>query len=133
MPIVVDQIEQSKPGDELLFGSQPERGGAAVFFEDDGETGYFYACETVNGPILDALHIYNVAAIRDRDRPSEYKIGWSPSGRQAILMINGYSHAVFDFDGQKGWCRSGFPPAPSNGKWSLDGHGWNESCLASFR
>ncbi|MBK8980609.1 MAG: DUF2251 domain-containing protein [Planctomycetes bacterium] len=131
MAVIVDRVEQGKPGDELLLGSQPEDGRAAVVFEDDGETGYFYACESVNGPILDALHIYNVASVTDRDRPSEYKIGWSPSGRQAVLMINGYPHAVFDFDRQKGWCRNGFPP--SNEKWSLDGHDWDESCLAAFR
>ena len=71
MPLKVDQVEESKPGDELLVGSQSENGRAAVVFEDDGETGYFYACETMNGPILDALHIYNVEAIKDRDRASE--------------------------------------------------------------
>jgi hypothetical protein len=132
MPVVVDQVEQSKPGDGLLVASQSEDGRVAVVFEDDGETGYFYACETVNGPILDALHIYDVAAVKDRDRPSEYKIGWSSPGRQAILVINGHPHAVFDFDVQKGWCRSGFPLPPSNHKWSRDGHDWDESCLACF-
>lgn len=82
-------------------------------------------------PILDALHIYDLASVKDREHPSEYKIGWSPSGRQAVLMINGYPHAVFDFDGKKGWCRSGFPP--SNERWSPDGHDWDESSLAKFR
>jgi hypothetical protein len=130
MAVIVDQVEHGKPGSELVLGSQSEAGWAVVF-EDDGENGYFYACETVNGPILDALHIYNVASVTDRARPSEYKIGWSPSGRQAILMINGYAHAVFDFDGRKGWCRSGFPP--SNETWSTDGHEWHESCLTTFR
>ena len=131
MPVIVDQVEHGKPGDQLLLGSQSQDGRGAVVFEDDGETAYFYACETVNGPILDALHIYNVAAVKDRERPSEYKIGWSPSGRHAVLMINGYPQAVFNFDGEKGWCRSGFPP--SNERWSLDGHDWDESCLATFR
>jgi len=133
MPLKVDQVEESKPGDELLFGSQSEDGHAAVLFEDDGETGYFYARETLNGPILDALHIYSVKAVKDRDLASEYKIGWSASGRQVMLMINGYPHAVFDFDGRKGWCRSGFPRPPSGKEWSLDGHDWDESCLASFQ
>jgi hypothetical protein len=133
MPVVVDQVEQSKPGDGLLIGSQSEQEAYAVAFEDDGQTGYFYARKSMNGPILDAVHIYDVTAVKDRDRVSEYKIGWSPSGRQAVLMINGYPHAVFDFERQKGWCRSGFPPAPSNEEWSVDGHAWDESCLANFR
>lgn len=132
MPVVVDHVEQSKPGDELFLASESEDGSAAVVFEDDGETGYFYAHESINGPILDVLFVYYVASVKDRDRPSEYKIGWSSLGRQAILMINGYPHAVFDFDGRKGWCRSGSPPSPGNDRWSRDGHDWDESCLASF-
>jgi len=131
MPVIIEQVEQGKPGDELFLSSQSTNGCAAVVFEDDGETAYFYALETENGPILDALHVYNVAAVKDRDRLSEYKIGWSPSGRQAILTINGYPHAVFDFDGRKGWCRTGSPPG--NERWSLSGHDWDESCLARFR
>jgi len=133
MPVIVDQVELRTPGDEFLVGSQSEDGRAAVVFEADGETAYFYACAFLNGPILDALHVYNVAAVEDRDRQSEYKVGWSASGRHAILMINGYPHAVFDFDRQRGWCRSGFPPAPGDGRWSREGHAWDDSCLGSFR
>jgi hypothetical protein len=131
MPVIVDQVQSSRPGDELLIGSQAEDGRAAVVFEDDGETGYFYACEALNGPILDALHVYDVASVTDFYRHSEYKVGWSPSGRQAILTINGHAHAVFDFDARQGWCRSGFPP--NNERWSRDGHAWDESCLEAFR
>lgn len=131
MPVIIDQVAEGKPGDELLVGSTAEDGRAAVVFEDDGETGYFYACETVNGPILDALHIYNVKAVRDRDVPSEFKIGWSSSSRQAVLLINGFPHAVFDFESCNGWCRNAFPP--SNGNWSVDGHGWDDDCLRYFR
>ena len=115
------------------MGSQSEDGRAAVVFEDDGETGYFYACVTVNGPVLDSVHIYNVEAVKDRDRPSEYKIGWSAAGRHAALLINGHPHAVFDFDRRKGWCRTGFPPPNSAGVWSPDGHEWDEACLGHFR
>jgi len=46
-------------------------------------------------------------------------------------MINGQPHAVFDFDREKGWCRSGAPP--SNETWSPDGHDWDEACVAYFR
>ena len=79
MPVIIDQVIEGTPGDDLLVGSTAEDGRAAVVFEDDGETGYFYACETVSGPILDALHIYNVKAVSDRDVPSEFKLGWSSS------------------------------------------------------
>ncbi len=131
MPVIIDKVLEGRAGDDLFLASESEDGSVAVVFEDDGDTGYFYAGASVNGPILDALHICNVVSIVDRDRPSEYKIGWSPSGRQAILIINEQAHAVFDFDRKKGWCRSGFPP--SNRKWSLDGHDWDETCIGYFR
>jgi hypothetical protein len=134
MPVVVDQVRESRPGEELVVGSRSGDGQAAVVFEDDGETAYFYACQTDNGPILDALHIYDVAAVTDRRRISEYELGWSPSGRQAILSIDGRPQAVFDFDGRRGWCRTGFPPGQLNNEgWSPDGHAWKDACLAPFR
>lgn len=130
MPIVIDQVEHATPGSSCFLGSVSADGRAAVVFEDDGDTGYFYACGSAQGPIFDSLHIYNVKAVTDRSRPSEFKIGWSPSGRQAALLVNDTAHAVFDFDRQKGWCRTGLPLC--NKKWSLDGHTWDESCLAYF-
>nr|WP_066506833.1 DUF2251 domain-containing protein [Rufibacter sp. DG15C] len=52
--------------------------GNAVVFEDNEETGYFYAVERRDGlKILDALHIYNVKDIVDKDTPSTLKILWS--------------------------------------------------------
>lgn len=131
MAFTPDQVIRGKPGDKLFLASQPEGVTVAVVFEDDGETGYFYACETTSGPILDALQVYDVAAVSDRDREAEFQIGWSASGRQAILLINAHPHAVFDFEVRRGWCRSGFPPP--GGEWSVEGHGWDDACLAAFR
>jgi hypothetical protein len=47
-----------------------------VVFEDDGATGYFYALDTsrADNPIIDALHIYNVAAVTDRHLPSKVQL-----------------------------------------------------------
>ena len=129
MPVIVAAIEYGRPGDEIVLRSAAFAGGAAVVFEDDGETGMLYARAGADGPILDALPVYNVEDIADRARPAEYKIGWSPSGRQAIL-IDGGVHAVFDFDREKGWCRSAFSDGPG---WSLEGHQWDDACLAHFR
>ena len=74
MPVIREQVQQGKPGDGILFASQSEDGRSAAVFKDDGEAAHLYACETVNGPILDALHIYDVDAVKDRDPSSEYKI-----------------------------------------------------------
>jgi hypothetical protein len=48
-------------------GSEP----FATVFEDDGETGYFYAMDLRREEqIVDAVHIYNVASMVDRQRVS---------------------------------------------------------------
>jgi hypothetical protein len=131
MPVIVATIENGRPGDEIVLRSVAFAGGPTVVFEDDGETGTFYARARGDGPILDALHVYSVEDVADRARVAEFKIGWSASGRQAILLINGGVHAVFDFDREKGWCRSAFSAAAPS--WSLEGHQWDDACLAHFR
>jgi hypothetical protein len=105
----------------------------AVVFEDDGTTGYFYGLDASNNdsPVLDALHIYNVANISDRNIPSKVQILWSADGLKSALLINDYPHAVFDFQAKRGYCRTGFPP-PSN-SWSANGHNWNDSAMELFK
>lgn len=89
-----------------------------VVFEDSGETGYFYAVERKGDlKILDALHIYNVADVIDKDKPSLLKILWTEDLNRAFLSINNYYHAAFDFKNRAGYCRTGFP-APGDG-WAL--------------
>ena len=82
-------------------------------------------------PIKDALHIYNVKNVVDRHLPGVLEIWWDSTGRKAILLLNGYPHAVFDFDAERGYCRTGFPPSLSSG-WSKDGHMWDETVLAQL-
>jgi hypothetical protein len=99
-------------------------------FEDDGDTGYFYALdlEKENNPIVDALHIYNVKSVTDRDKPSQLHIIWSVDGMKAALFINSYPHAIYNFAENSGCCRTGFPP-PFD---PTDSHEWNESQLEHF-
>ena len=69
-----------------------------AYFEDDGETGYFYAVDMLaQQKILDAVHIYNVRGVVDRDKPSQVRIVWSEDGSKCALLINNYLHAAFDF------------------------------------
>ena len=104
-----------------------------VFFEDDGDTGYFYDLDTCaeSNQILDALHIYNVVSVVDKEKPSLAQIEWSEDGLRAPLFINGYAHAVFDFAGKRGYCRTNFP-SPEK-KWTSFGHEWSNAALDSFR
>jgi hypothetical protein len=80
MPVKLVAEQEIKVGESaVLEGPSPSTPFAAVF-EDDGETGYFYALDTTQGenPILDALHIYDVESVSDRHRPSKVRIVWSP-------------------------------------------------------
>lgn len=105
----------------------------SVVFEDDEETAYFYGLDNSkkDNPILDALHIYNVQNVSNRNIPSKVKIVWSADGLKSALLINDYTHAIFDFQAKRGYCRTGFPP-PTN-KWSAQGHGWDEKAQQLFK
>ena len=101
-------------GQDAFIDSTAENSNAVVF-EDDGETGYFYVIDRDDDlNILDALHIYNVADVIDKDKPSRIKILWTADSMKAFLSINNYYHAAFDFKEKAGYCRNGFPHSKSN-------------------
>lgn len=132
MPVLMDKKAEIAPGEGAWIGSKSSQGEFAVVFEDDGETGYFYASNTldVDVEIYDALHVYDLNDFPDSKL--ELKIGWSPSGFQAVLMVNQEPTAVFDFIEKRGWCLNNFPP-PNESGWSVDGHEWSEDALRFFR
>ena len=105
------------PGDETWYASDSPSSNFSGVFEDDGQTAYFYAYDRgrAESPILDAVHIYNVSNVRDREIPSVVEIIWSPDGLKAALLINEYPHAVIDFARKQAYCRTGFPPP--TGAW----------------
>ncbi len=129
--LVAEQV--IRVGQAVVVEAPSPAGDFGVVFEDDGETGYLYgldfACK--DNPIADALHIYNVADVTDADRPSRLQLFWSEDGRKAAAVINGYTHAVFDFSTKRAYCRTGFPP-PS-GDWSAHPHTWDDAALDLFR
>jgi hypothetical protein len=104
-----------------------------VVSEDDGDTGYFYALDfaRADNPIVDALHIYNAASVTDRHVPSAVQILWSADNLKAMLLINRYPHAVFDFAAKRGYCRTAFPPPDK--KWTAFGHEWDDKVTEMFR
>ena len=104
----------------------------SVVFEDDRATGYFYGLDRspeFPGQIVDALHIYNVKGVTDRKKPCAFEVIWSKDGLKAGLLINGYMHAVFDFEARKGCCRTGFPPASDY----TPTHEWDDAALSLFK
>ena len=115
--------------EEFVEGAAPD-GSFVVVFEDDGDTGYFYALDQSQPgqSIQDAMHIYNVANVTDNHLPSVVELGWSPDNCKAVLLINEYAHAIFDFSAKRGYCRTGFPPPSEN--WH--GHDWDDSAFKLF-
>ena len=130
MPINVVTKQQITVGtEEFVEGAAPD-GSFVVVFEDDGDTGYFYALDHSQSgqPIQDAMHIYNAANVTDKHLSSVVELGWSSDNCKAVLLINDYAHAIFDFSAKRGYCRTGFPP-PS-GNWQ--GHDWDDSAFKLF-
>ena len=119
-----------KVGTPLVVESSAADGTNRVVFEDDGETGYFYALDlTEDLPIQEAISIYNADQVADRAQPSKLKIIWSSDHRKAGLWINDYPHAIFDFSAKRGYSRSNFP-LPQ--KWKTHDFSWDDTALKFF-
>lgn len=137
MPLLVDIDEEFKIG-EAWFGSVSPREDWSVVFEDDGTTGYFYATEWDTkgegsvGKVLDALHIYDVAQVTDRHKPSRVQLGWNQDGTAAILLINKHPHAIFDMKGKRATCRTGFPPPAPDALFQRT-QDWDPALVSLFK
>jgi hypothetical protein len=120
--------ERLHVGKPTIVEAFADRSPYAAVFEDDGESAYFYGLDTRlgNQPVLDAVHVYNVGALRDRQALSDVEIRWSRDQQRVALLLNGQAHAAFDFAKHRGYCRSNFPPRSS---WSQEGHGWDEGAV----
>ena len=112
--------------DELFLGTPKQVGThstvydhLAVMFEDDGQTGYFYALDMRQNeqPIADMLHVYNVDSASNHHEARKLEICWDASGYLALLLINGYPHAVFDFARLVGYNGSKYPQPDLMSMW----------------
>lgn len=113
--MVWDIEETFTVGEETFFDSSSLTTSFGVIFEDDLTTGYFYAISREpEVKILDALHIYNVADVIDKEKPCKIQIVWTDDELIASLLINDYCHAIFDFNNKAGYCRTGFPENNTN-------------------
>lgn len=127
--------EQSFVAGELTFvESSSSENNYAVAFEDDTETGYFYAIEidkkTGEQQILDAVHIYEAAYIERAKRAGVINIIWSTDWLRCALLINNYCQAVFDFAHQGGYCRNEFPPP--NDIWTKGNRKLTDEMVLNF-
>jgi hypothetical protein len=113
-------LMQEKPfekGATTFIESYSPENNFGVIFEDDRETGYFYAVEVDQDKkeprILDGLHIYEADASRTEKKISSLVIVWSKDWLKSALVIDGLCHAVYDFEKQAGYNINEFPPPNS--------------------
>ncbi len=130
-----------RPGRAFLSVNSPTVPWTVVF-EDEGVAAYFYACDrsqtTQEASILDAMLIYNVAALQ-KAGPAESAerlaaVEWSRDGLQAVLYLDGYAQALFDFAAHQGFCRMNFPNfiPTQDDTWQKASHAWSDAALQRF-
>ena len=136
MSSLIETEETIRVGEATTITSSSPSTEYQVVFEDDCETGYFYGLDKTRAdePILEALHVYNVSNVVDKDKPSLVQIIWSEDGFKAALLINEFPHAVFDFAAKRAYCRTNFPNLPSSDPdWSTHPKEWNDAAMDLFR
>ena len=110
------QEEKWTPGQDLFIESFAPENHFGVVFEDDGEAAYFYAVEKdeqgAGLRVLDALHIREVEE-GDAVKPADLKIIWSRDWLKCALVLDGFVHALLDFENQGGYNINEFPPPNS--------------------
>lgn len=117
------------PGNAFLSSNSPQVPWTVVF-EDEGVSGYAYACdrshEAQDEAILDAVLIYNVGSLQERDKERIAAIQWSHDGLQAVLYLDGTPQALMDFAVGESCCRLNFPNfMESQGDpWRKSTHAW---------
>ena len=101
-------------GEGCFFESNAAEYNYVVIFEDDTETGYFYAAErhqeTGALAILDMVFIYSADSVPSDNRKQTVSIIWSTDWQRCALILEDTCHAVFDFEKKNGYNLSGFPP-----------------------
>jgi hypothetical protein len=140
------------PGEDNFIESFTPENSYGVVFEDDGETGYFYAVEKDKDGaglrVLDALHIYEVAeflAARDAiegaaagappkepagKKTSKLLIIWSRDWMKCALVIDGHCQAIFNFETHGGYNINEFPPP--NDIWTKGDRKLTDELVRSF-
>jgi hypothetical protein len=129
----VGDVERAiRVGEPVVVDSRsPRLTDKIAVFEDDGDTGYLYAAEdgSDDTEVLDALHLYDAAGVRDADRDHTLQLVWDRAGVAVALVLNGWAHAMIDFERPLAMCIDDFPPPTG----FVASHTWDEAAFkASF-
>jgi len=106
-------------GKAMVLESDTPDGKRGVVFEDDGETGYFYArdYDVENKLFVDAMHMYSVERSLNAGGSSAIRIIWSTDLSKSALLIDDSPQGVFDFTDRIGFCRDEFPKPDDETGW----------------
>ena len=125
------QVQATQIGEKLVLQVDAPSRLLTVVFEDDGDTGYFYALTPgADGKLelLDALHVYNAEAdLRGKD--IQLEIVWTDDSQLAGVRVNASLWALFDFAAQSGWSRSNFPPPAGRWRMSDERPAWDDALI----
>jgi hypothetical protein len=125
------------PGRAFLSSNSPAVPWTAVF-EDEGESGYLYACdrsfESLEDSILDAMLIYNRTSLPNPEAERLASLQWSRDGQQCVLYLDGTAQAFIDFATRTSFCRSNFPnfQQEQGDPWRKSSHAWDDAALQHF-
>jgi hypothetical protein len=127
------QEQKWTPGEDLFVESFASEGRFGVVFEDDGDAAYFYAVEKDESGaglnILDALHIYEGGKVEGVPA-KPLLIIWARDWMKCALVIDGYCHAIFDFEAHGGYNINEFPPP--NDIWTKGDRKLTEELIRSL-
>jgi len=127
------QEQKWTPGEDLFVESFASEGRFGVVFEDDGDAAYFYAVEKDESGaglnILDALHIYEGGKVEDVPA-KPLLIIWARDWMKCALVIDGFCHAIFDFEAHGGYNINEFPPP--NDIWTKGDRKLTEELIRSL-
>jgi hypothetical protein len=121
------------PGNDSFAATAAPDGRFGAFFDDDGESAWFYALDLDSDDlILDAVHVYDANAMGARRRHTALSIVWSPDGHKCALLLDGLPRAAFDFEARRGVTHSTIHPGgPEHvrGLWRNRDHRWSDSAV----
>ena len=125
------QVQATRIGEKLVLQVDAPSRRVTVVFEDDGDTGYFYALAPLASgelELLDALHVYNAEAdLRGKDVRLE--LVWSEDSKLAGLRVNASLWTLFDFTAETGWSRSNFPPPAGRWRMGEERPDWDDALI----
>lgn len=130
MPNLISSVSFYPGNKTVIESNEPSQKHGAVF-EDDGETGYFYARDLSSDELfVDAIHLYNSSEVQSKDEPVHIEILWPEDYSCVALLINEIPQVVYDFSKSISYAKNPFPEPPPNTGWIHEK--WHDSLRDLF-